>query len=81
MMKTRFNIGDLLIGDNSEENKLPLFKLGYIYDIEKVKRKIQYLIRWEKNQHTPHFLPIEGVYTQSDIECFIKSAYSYIPVK
>lgn len=83
MMKTRFNIGDLFVAKYGQEDKQqqPLFKLGYIYSIEKVKRKTQYLIRWEKNQHTPHFLPIEGVYTQSDIECFTKSAYSYIPVK
>lgn len=81
MMKNNFNIGDLLIGDNSEENKLPLFKLGYIYDIEKVKRKTKYFIRWEKNQHTPHYLPLEGVYTADDIDMFIKNKYSYVPVK
>lgn len=79
-MKNNFNIGDLLIGDNNEENKLPLFKLGYIYNIEKVKRKIKYFIRWEKNQHTPHYLPLEGVYSVCDIKSLIGSAYVHVPV-
>jgi hypothetical protein len=80
-MKHNFQVGDLFIARYNQENKQPLFKLGYIYNIEKTKRKKEYFIRWEKNQHTPHYLPIEGVYTHRDISIFIKSAYNYVPVK
>jgi hypothetical protein len=80
-MKHNFQVGDLFIARYNQENKQPLFKLGYIYNIEKTKRKKEYFIRWEKNQHTPPYLPIEGVYTHNDISIFIKSAYNYVPVK
>ena len=69
-----------MIGHCEQEYKKVLFKFGYIYNIEKVKRKIVYYIRWEKNQHTPHYLPLEGVYSVCDIKSLIRGAYVHVPV-
>lgn len=81
-MKNKYNIGDLFMGKTTKfDDKRPLFKQGYIYGIEKIKRTTRYLIRWEPSQHTPHYLPLEGVYCDSDIKSFIEEKYIYLPVK
>jgi hypothetical protein len=83
-MKQSFQIGDLFIArtiKHEMETKKPIFKQGYIYNIEKAKTKTKYFIRWEKNNHTPHYIPTEGTYTKEDIHSFIVNMYIYFPVK
>jgi hypothetical protein len=82
--KQNFQIGDLLVArpiKHEMETGKPLFKQGYIYNIEKVKTKTRYFIRWEKDKHTPHYLPNEGTYIKEDIQSFIIDMYIYFPVK
>ncbi len=82
--KQKFQIGDLFIArpiKHEMETNKPLFKQGYIYNIEKVKTKTKYFIRWEKDYHTPQHMPKEGMYTKEDIQSFITNMYIYFPVK
>jgi hypothetical protein len=82
--KQNFQIGDLFIArpiKHEMATNKPLFKQGYIYNIEKVKTKTKYFIRWEKDYDTPHYMLNEGMYTKEDIQSFINDMYIYFPVK